>query len=478
MGSNTAMSLQVTLLLGFALSVQDAPAIELTPLPGTDPEDGIVTGRYEVFENRVENVGRTIHLDVVVMKATGPDPKPDPVFWIAGGPGQRATSLWRGWRQSWMRAERDVVLVDQRGTGGDHALRCDTAGDASDLQAYLDPLFHVEEFERCRKKLEKSHDLRFYTTPLAMDDLDEVRAVLGYETINLMGGSYGTRASLVFLRRHPESVRTVFLNGVAPIAFTNPLYHASEAQAGLERIFAECAADPACAAAFPELEEEFHAVMERLAAKPAEVELQRADGSGTVTLLLDQGAFAEAVRTLMYYLPNNRRVPLLIHQAYGGDYREFARTGLNQNRGIRDSLAIGMLLCVTCAEDLPRVDPDSIAELTAGTFLGDGRVRSQLAVCEIWPKGIVPESYGDPVVSDKPVLVLSGTHDPVTGPGWGAEAARHLSNGLHVVAPGAHGVSGPCIDSIVRAFLERASVEGLDTSCVESMTLPPFELPE
>ncbi|NIR43803.1 MAG: alpha/beta fold hydrolase [Gemmatimonadetes bacterium] len=440
-------------------------------IPGTN--DTARCGIFTVFENRATGTGRNIDLNLVVIPARSANPRPDPVVWLAGGPGAAATRAAPGIRNAWFRADRDIVLVDQRGTGASNPLDCELH-DSDDLQFYLDPLFRVEIFEPCRDKLAKAADLSQYTTPIAMDDLNEVRAALGYEKINLMGGSYGSRAALIYMRRHPETVRSAILEGVTPIAFRNPLYHAYEAQRALEEIFRQCAADPACGAAFPDLREEFDAVIARLEAQPARVTFTEGDTGERVELELSRYGFAEALRTTLYYMPGARDAPLLIHRAYQGDYEFFVRIGLRSNIGITNALALGMLLSVTCPEDLARIDPGEIPALTDGTFLGPDRVRNQMAVCAIWPAGDVPEGYGEPVAVDVPTLIFSGTLDPVTPPRWGDETARHLPNSLHVVAPGAHGLGGSCITGIERQFLETASVEGIDTSCVKEMSLPPF----
>ena len=472
-GRGVAAALAIT-----ALSAPQEPAppvFELQRCLHQASGEEVLCGKFPVYENRAAGTGRRIELQVVVLPARSATPAPDPLFYLAGGPGQGATQVVGSYLDSWIREERDIVFVDQRGTGRSHPLRCAVGGGDADLQSYLEPIFREEVFRPCLESLQEEADLRRYTTPVAMDDLNAVREALGYEQINLAGGSYGTRACLVYLRRHPETVRSVILNGVAPVSFLNPLYHARSAQDALDLLFDECAADPACARAFPNVREEFQAVLARLGEEPARVELRTGDG-GAVTLLLSRDAFAEALRVLMYSSPRNRRVPLLIHRAYEGDFRPFARLGLQTNRALRDMLSFGMLLCVTCSEDLPRIEEDAIERETAGTFLGDGRVRGQRAVCAWWPRGEVPDDYGEPVVSDVPVLLLSGTLDPVTPPAWGEEAARHLSNSLHLVVPGAHGVGGPCLESIQRAFLRTASVADLDTTCVARLQPSPFVL--
>ncbi|MFG0329191.1 MAG: alpha/beta hydrolase [Phycisphaerales bacterium] len=467
--------------LGATPEPRDTPALTLEEKE-IIPEGGrVLVGTFRVPENRETREGRTLELEIMLLPATGDDPQPDPVIYLAGGPGQNAAQLWGGYRHSWMREDRDILFVSQRGTGGNNRLTCELDGEAGaddhpdDLQRYLDPGFNPDAVRECLDRLSRAFDLRWYTTPVAMDDLDELCGLLGYEQVNLLGGSYGTRAALVFMRRHPDRVRSAILNGVAPIAFTNPLFHAEEAQAALDRIIDECAADPRCAEAFPDLRDKFEATLARLEAAPARVTVTHPDTGVEVEVTLTREGFAEAFRVLMYY--DSRSIPVLIERAHRGEFAYFAQRGIESNRGLRDSLAFGMLLCVTCAEDIPRIDRERIDELTRDTFMGDGRVRRQIAICDLWPRGVVPDDYGEPVAVDTPTLIISGRLDPVTGPRWGDETARHLPNALHVVAPGSHGVGGACIESITRAFLERASVEELDISCVESMREGPFVMP-
>jgi len=168
----------------------------------------------------------------------------------------------------------------------------------------------------------------------------------------------------------------------------------------------------------------------------------------------------------------------MLKRAYAGDYRELAQAALQQNRSARGNIAWGMLMCVTGSEDISRINSAEIARACDGTFLGEIRIRSQMAVAAIWPSGRVPESFGEPVNVDVPVLLFSGTHDPSTAPEWGADAARHLPNSLHVVVPSGHGVSGPEVERLEQAFLDRGSVEGLDLSEIEGLMLPPLALPE
>lgn len=431
----------------------------------------ISKGTFAVFEDRKAQKGRMIHLNVVILHVTGENPKSDPVFILAGGPGEDAAKSAKEYRGSWMRKERDLVFVSQRGTSGDNFLNCDLPANDDNLQGYIDPLFNLEAFRACLEKLKQNFDLTKYSTCLAMDDLNDIRWALGYDKINLTGGSYGTRAALVYMRRHPETIRTAILNGIAPIAFKNPLFHAPAIHEAVPFLFAECVSNPKCHTAFPNLEDEFHSIMERLDKEPVDVTIKHPVTKKRVPIKLDKEGFVEALRTMMYSMYSSGRVPYLIHRAFEGDFEPFAQLGMLSNRGIQQALAFGMLLCVTCAEDLARITEDEIVEIASGTIMGDGRVRRQKAICEFWPKSDLPKNYGDPVSVDVPVLLLSGTLDPVTPPRWGAEAESHLPNSLHLVVPGAHGVGGFCIRKIQREFLETGSVEYLDISCTEKLKI-------
>jgi pimeloyl-ACP methyl ester carboxylesterase len=189
-------------------------------------------------------------------------------------------------------------------------------------------------------------------------------------------------------------------------------------------------------------------------------------------------AFTEAIRSMMYSIRLSRHVPLYIHQAFLGNFRPITELAVRLERGSQMGLSLGLLLCVTCSEDVARIQPEDIERETKESYRGDVRVRSQMAVCDIWPETELPENYADPVKLAVPVLLFSGTMDPVTPPRWGEEAARHLPKSLHVVIPGAHGVYGSCTSNIMNEFLTKGSIKGIDTTCVQTMTLPPFKLSE
>lgn len=434
-------------------------------------------GYYTVWENRAAGEGRRIRLGFVVLPARAADARPDPVFILHGGPGAPATSLFQRQLRGWIRERRDVVLIDQRGTGSSNALTVPIAGENGDLQALLDSYFDEAAFRRALPELQARADIAQYTTPNAVDDFDEVRAALGYERINLRGGSYGTRAALVYLRRHPESIRTATLQGIQPIAYLNPLPHARGAQQVLDSIFEEVEASETYRAAFPELRARFAEVLRRLEREPAAVEVRHPDTGEPQIVRLDGDAFAEAVRLQLYAMPTNRRLPLLLQRAHAGDFRELTEAALVQSRAVRGLIAWGTLIAVTESEDLSRLDPADIEPMCAGTFLGRTRIDEQRAIADFWPSGTVPEDFGQPVEADVPTLLWSGSHDPSTTPFWGAEADRHLPDSLHLVIPGGHGVFGPEVEAVDRAFLESGTLEGLDLAAVRALPLPPLVLP-
>lgn len=476
-GSFLVLFVSLAVLGGRASAGDSRGPLELAPclVPGTGHE--MLCGSYQVWEDREAASGRTVTLNIAVLPALRARPQPDPVFYLVGGPGgaatRRAASLW----DSWMRRERQVVLVDLRGTGESNPLMCDLAGGPDDAQGYLANGFEdLQALRRCREELAQSADARLYTLPIAMDDLDEVRSALGYERIDVVAGSWGTRAALLYLRRHPESVRAMVLNGIAPVSAPYGLTIAEDAQRSLDLVLRECAEDPSCDGAFPQVTTELEIVFERLAHAPATAEIRDPHSGESVSVAFSRQAFAEGLRYLLSSVSGTRYTPWVIHEAHAGRFNLLAQDLVDTYAFFADRLAMGELLTVVCAEDVWRIDPADIPARTRGTFMGDTRVRQILAACEVWNTRPVPASYGEPVASAAPVLLWSGTLDPRNPPDWGEEAARHLEKSLHLVVPGAHVVFGECVDSISEAFLNKGSVKGLETQCIREIELPPFEV--
>ncbi len=451
---------------------QQVSALKLEPCEISGVAGKARCGTYEVFENRSTKQGRKIGLKIVVLLATGSKPLPDPFVYIPGGPGTSAIEAARGIAEEFaaLRGERDLLFVDQRGAGDSHPLNCELYN-PNDLQSYLGYFFPLEDVRKCREQLEQKADLTLYTTPIAMDDLDEVRAVLGYKELNLFGGSYGTRAALVYLKRHPQSVRTAILHGVAPTSEHMPLAFAQHNERALQGVIGECAADTSCSKAFPNLREETKAVLERLKKGPVEVEVRKPK-PGKVSLSRDLAA--EAIRYMLYAPGPASQVPVVLHRAAQGDFVPLAEAALQYRRGLVGTGSNGMYLSITCAEDLPWIKLGEGEKLAANTFLGDYRLRHQREACELWPRATTSPDYFEPTRSDVPVLILSGEWDPVTPPSNGDLVARDLPNSLHIIVPhGAHGFGGlegiECISRLSTEFVRRGTVKGLDTGCVKNI---------
>lgn len=482
-------------LLGLNCSAQQkgeqrnsAASIALTPCdvpsPNSAAKQTVRCGTFEVFEDRGRKSGRTIALKIVVFPARGPEKVADPLFYIPGGPGSSAIEDAPYVAQQWtkIREHRDLVFVDQRGTGGSNPLNCDLFNPA-DVRSYLGEYFPLEDVRKCRELLEPKANLTLYTTAIAMDDLDDVRAALGYKQINIFGGSYGTRAAQVYLKLHPKAVRAVVLHGVSPTNQFMPRDFPQHTERALNGVVADCAADEACRTAFPNLATEVTSVLEWLMRGPVEVELKR-DGKA-VKVSLSRDLVAEAIRYMLYQADAASRIPLFIHLAAQGNFGPLAEAALAYRRQIVATGSNGMYLSVTCAEDLAPIKPGEGERNGLDTFLGAYRLRQQRAACALWPRATIPRNYADPTRSDVPVLILTGQWDPVTPPFYGDTAAKHLSHSLHVIVPHAgHGLGGlngiDCIDNLINSFMERGTTKGLDTSCVGSIVRNGFvlKLPE
>lgn len=459
--------------------MQETPRLALQPcqLPGL--ERGARCGTLEVFENRTARQGRKIGLRIAVLPAEI-QPSADPLFVIVGGPGQSAVATAKPFADLFadVLRERDIVLVDQRGSGASNPLTCPFPGSDEDPQSYLGDFLPVEPLRQCLTRLDA--DPALYTTPLAMDDLDDVRAALGYERISLYGSSYGTRAALVYMRSHPDRVRSAVLRGVVPTGMKVPLYYARDGQRALDLLFQECEADADCRQAYPGLRDRFAAVQARLAEDPAPVQLPPAQPGGPPrTLRLSLGDFNEALRTRLYNEESNV-LPSLIWKAAEGDFTEMAQLALRFRKAAAQGqlLSSGLFLSITCAEDVAFIDPEEARRLAVGTFLGTWRVDQQVRACQVWPKGELPAGFTDDVRSDVPTLLISGHRDPVAPPSWGEQVLRHLPNGHHLVLrQGFHGLPDPCVTRIMNDFIRRGRADGLDTACTQRTEKVPFVLP-
>jgi len=308
-----------------------------------------------------------------------------------------------------------------------------------------------------------------------MDDLDEARAALGYDKINLLGASYGTYAGFVFMRQHPDRVRTAILEGVTPVDAKIILPFAKGVEHSLERMFSDCAADKDCNSAFPTLRTEFKDLATKLEKQPAVFESLNLLTGKRESVTLSRNVFAEQVRMMLYIPIYWRWLPLLIHEANANNFGPFASIAHANIAGLTGQLAGGMSLSVLCAEDIPFITEEEIKSNTAGTFYGDYRARTSSKACEQWPRAKVAVSFTEPVKSDIPILMMTGDLDPVAPPWLAAGAARLLPNSRHISIPTTgHHFRFECIDNLFVEFLSKGSAKGLDYSCVNEIERPPF----
>ncbi len=436
-------------------------------------------GTYEVFENRAARKGRKISLRVVVLPALDPDRRPDAIVAFGGGPGESSVEegIYYSQMLAPLRRHRDFLLVDLRGTGSPGLLGCP---ELHDVQGFLDHFIPADKVRACAERLRKVADLSQYTSDNAVDDVDEVRAALGYPQVNVMGGSYGTRTVLVYLRRHPDRVRTAILDGVVPTHDRAPLFFARSTQKALDGLIVECAGDAACARAFPHLKDEIAAVLARAEREPVRVALTDPKTGKPYEVRLARSGVAQTLRYMLYDPSAAAELPLRVHLAARGNWKPLAETASSFAR-IMSSFDNAYFFGVTCSEDVPFIRDAEIPAAVAGTFLGDFRIRRQRAACAGWPAVKVPESFLAPVVSDVPALVIAGERDPATPPSDGEEAARTLRHSRYVLIPDAgHGTDGfkgqECIDALYVKTVEDGSVDRLDTSCVAKMERPAFVL--
>ncbi|HEX2989340.1 MAG TPA: alpha/beta fold hydrolase [Anaerolineales bacterium] len=470
-----------TIVLFLLLMVISCTPRNLTPTPENSIalEDCILTspggsqvdarcGTLTVHEDRANPDARRIDLHIAVIPAIKRDPEPDALFLLAGGPGQSAIETFPAMINLMFQIheDRDIVLVDQRGTGESRPLRClDPEEDESltDEQA-------LAIYKACPETLDA--DLRFYTTENAMADLDEVRVALGYEVINLYGASYGTRAALTYLRMFPERVRTLTLDAVVDPGFVMFMDAAEDGQAALDEFFARCETDEACSTAFPDLRMEFGEVLSRFDQAPTNIMIPHPLTHEPLDLTVTRQMITNMVFNTLYVPDLVATLPVSIHAAYADEnYVPLISQALLVNAGLYD----GMFYAVTCTEDAPLISAEAAVERSEGSIFGDRTVEFA-EVCAEWPKGDVSDEFRSPVISDVPVLILSGAADPITPPRHAEAIAEDLTNELHLVFPGmGHGnLTTRCSINIFKDFIETASTRGLDIDCVENIQPPPF----
>lgn len=444
----------------------------LKPCRSGEYDSTVLCGQFAVFENRLTRVGRKIDLNVVVIPAIHEGNKA-PIFFFEGGPGIGATTGGSFYADTinYYRIDHDIVLVDVRGTGNSNPLHCRQLQYKKNMAEHLGEMYPEQSVKECYDSLSKLADLTQYTTTNMANDIEELRKWLGYNKINLFGLSYGTRLAQVYMKMFPGSVESCVLQSPTTTYSRMPLYHAQFAKESLEKLFDDCQKDSLCHASFPQIKKEFFSLMTKGREKPFEYKFKRPNGEAE-NITIQWYSFETKIRELMYLPSGMRKIPFIIHQSYLENWLPFISL-FPENSAYNDFLAEGLYLCVTCTEDVPFISNKEVDSLTSGTFMGDYRVKQQMAACNNWTKGTVPDDYFMPLQSTIPTLVFSGYFDPVTPPAMASQIVKTLPNSFLITIPTMshifEGLSNPeCFDKIVVDFFNRPDTRPA-TDCIKQM---------
>jgi len=419
----------------------------------------------------------TLALHVAIVPALSLEPEPDPFVPIAGGPGQASTEFYAAYAGAFeeVRRTRDIVLLDQRGTGQSAPLQC--AADEAIFEGRYSAEQTVAQTRECLASL--PHDPRFFTTSVAVQDLEALRLALGYSQFNLYGISYGSRVAQHFLRRYPAATRSVVIDGVVPPQIALGPGIAIEAQNALDAIFDRCAENADCHARFPSIRGDFASLRERLAAQPVTVRLANPVSGKEDEIRFGADEMAGAIRLLSYQSSSVALLPLLIDEAVSGNFAPLTAQFVMIAETMSAALSVGMHNSVVCTEDSPYFEGANVSrdELEA-TYIGPLQLEALKSICSVWPKGVLDGDFKDPVASEIPVLLLSGEADPITPPAYAELAAVDLDNALLLTGKNqGHGQAPQgCVPSIIADFVATASTADVEAGCLERLFAMPFFL--
>jgi len=431
--------------------------------------------RFEVPEDRSQPDGRKIALNVAWLKATTQgEAMPDPVFFLAGGPGQAAVATYPALDPVFgeVRKQRHVILVDQRGTGESNLLSCWSDKEGGEYDISTDAMGAMGK--ACVDTLSKKADLRHYTTTDAVADLDDVRKAIGATQLNLVGVSYGTRVAQQYAMRHPATTRSIVLDSPVPNAIKLGNIFARNLDDALALQFALCTKAPACKDRLGNPRAELDQLMAKLRAAPVTVHYRDATTGEASQGTLRAETVAGLVRMYAYMPLAGALLPKLIHEANQGRYEGLMALSEMMSGGMRESMAIGMQMSVVCSED---GDSMVVREEDKDTVLGNMMPVGMAATCAVWPKGTVPEDFNKPLSTPVPALVLAGEFDPVTPPRYGEDIVKTLPNGrLFVLRGQGHSVLGAgCMPKLFAQFMEKADARALDGKCLDTLNyVAPF----
>lgn len=429
-------------------------------------------GKLEVPENYQQPNGDTIAVNFAVLPAIDDSEYKAPLMFLAGGPGQAAVELATGLNHVFreVRKTRDIILVDQRGTGESSPLSCDFEA-VDNVYSSLPDALNPQEVKDCVAQFKG--DVTQYNSENAIRDFDAIRAALGHEKLNIYGGSYGTRAGLVFMRMFPESLESVVLDSVGPIEVPIGMFGQSGARS-FNLLLENCKNNESCNTAFPNLAEEFQAVKVRLAKEVASIDILHPRLGTPTKLVIDNTKFTGNLRFQLYGMEGRSMVPLVIHQAFLGNYQPLI--GLMARTEDEQLVYTGLLFNIVCNEDIPRVSEADRAADASNNFDGEDSHSAWDMVCPFFPEYRPSEDFYQSVTADIPTLILSGNLDPVTPPSNGEYSAKSLPNSHHIIVENAsHTVAmSTCASDIINEFLTSKTPKTLDESCLKDIPQETF----
>lgn len=486
----TPMPLQSLLLICASLSLlacgrapSSAPAASLQLSPCASTERGALQqasyaecGQLAVPINPQNPSSPPLHLHLLRLKTLSPNPAPDPLMVIAGGPGQSAIKVAQTLAPLFedVRKQRDILFIDQRGTGQSNALNCPLPTETLDaLGEEAQQALLKTALPPCAQQHQAL--IPYLTTPYAVQDLEAVRIALGYPKVNLWGGSYGSRVALEYLRQFPTSVRSAILDGLAPAILALPSHMAEDAQAAFNRLAQQCLQQPQCQHTLGDIREHALSLSKQLSQTPLQLTIPHPRTRQPIAITLTQTDFAYLVRMGLYSREVSSLIPMAIHGALNQQPQLLAALiFLAKEKGGETDLDIGMHYSVVCNEDLPLFD-----NTPPPLFLNVPMANTYRAICAFWPKAPPHPLLAQPVQSDVPSLFLSGAQDPVTPPKWAEWAAQGFSQALRLTAPGGHHLVSKdgCVPQLMAQFIHLGRIQGLDTQCIQQIQPLPIQLP-
>ncbi len=420
-----------------------------------------------------------IELRVAVVPALNLTPEPDPLVPIAGGPGQGSVQFYTAYAGAFnnVQRNRDILLIDQRGTGESATMDCEFDDDLVDGEYSVEQT--IEYTQQCLDAL--PYDPRFFTTSVAVTDIEAVREALGYPSLNLYGVSYGTRVAQHFARRYPAATRTVIIDGVVPPQLSLGPEIATESQKAIDKILARCVEDQACNERFPQIDDVFDRVVAEVREERRSLQVPHPSSGRPADIEFGENEFSAAIRLLAYHPNSMALIPLLVDEAGKGNFVPLGSQYLMTVISMSDSMSLGMHNAVMCTEDVPFYDPQTIDyDGLRDSYMGLFQLEALETICSVWPAGVIDDAFKVPLTTDIPFLLLSGDADPITPPRYATLAAVDLDEEAYIHLVGKHQGHGQiavgCTPRLVADFIDTADPLGLDSECLKRSFVMPYFL--